>query len=211
MRMLMIAAALALAGCASAVYDSLDRRGVDSAGVLAQRTSALRTDLLDAEASLAKAADALAAIEGLDGAALAGQLDIARGAGQSAALAAQDMRLSADSMKAASARYFADAERDLSLMKPDDPAFRAAADRLDATIAAHRAFLSPIDAASLRLSPALSLYDAEVTALRKAPTSGVAAASRAASRASAITAARDAAQSLRAAADAAERFLETLN
>ena len=211
MRMLMIAAALLMTGCASAVYDSLDRRGVDSVDVLKERAGTLRAELRDAETSMIKAADALAAVDGLDGAALARRLDLARSEGQSAALAAQDMRLAADSMKAASERYFADKERELSLMKPDDAAYRASADRLAASGVAYRAFLTATDAASLRLSPALSLYDAEVVALRKAPTSGAAVAARASSRASTVTAAREAAQSLNAAGAEGDRFLAALN
>ncbi len=210
MRMLMIAAAVLMSGCASAVYDSLDRRGVDSADVLVQRADALRADIRESEMSLSRAADALAAVEGLDGAALARRLDIARSEGQNAALDAQDTRLSADSLKAASARYFADKERGLSLMNPDDPGYVAAADQLAAERSANRAFLSAVDAANLRISPALSLYDAEVTALRKAPTSGAVAAARAQSRASAVRAAREAAQSLNAAGVEADRFLAAL-
>ncbi|HNR77887.1 MAG TPA: hypothetical protein PKM48_12205, partial [Parvularculaceae bacterium] len=82
--------------------------------------------------------------------------------------------------------------------------------QLAAERSANRAFLSAVEAANLRISPALSLYDAEVTALRKAPTSGAVAAARAQSRASAVRAAREAAQSLNAAGVEADRFLAAL-
>lgn len=210
MRLLIIAAGLALSACASAVYDSLDRRGVDSATILAERASDLRTDIVAAQAALAKAGSALSAIDGKGGAPLARALDQARAAGQEAALGVQDVRLSYDSMKAASARYFADQERDLGLMKTSAENYRAAEKKLSAVKDAYRVAASALDGASLRLSPALSLYDAEITALRKAPTSAVAAEARAPSRTAAIAATSDAAASLEAAADAADRFLAAL-
>ena len=210
MRLLIFAASLALSACASAVYDSLDRRGVDSAAILSERTTDLAADISAARAALTKAGSALSAIDGKSGAALARALDQARAAGQDAALGVQDVRLSTDSMKAAGARYFADKERELSLMKIGEEDYRAADTRLAAASDAYRAFASSLDGASLRLSPALSLYDAEITALRKNPTSAVAAAARAATRASAIAATTDAAMSLGAAADKADRLLAAL-
>lgn len=210
MRMLILAAAIALNGCASAVYDSLDRRGVDSATILAERTAELQSDLSAAQSAIRTAASALAAIDTLDGAALSRQLDRARAAGQDAALAAQDVRLSTDSMKAAGARYFADREQELGLMKSGGETLRAAEAGLAAKSSAYRAFSSSVDAAALRLSPALSLHDAEVAALRKTPTSAIAAAARASERASAIRAAEDAADGLASAVSEAGRFLQSL-
>ena len=210
MRLLIIAAGLALSACASAVYDSLERRGVDSAIILAERTSDLHTDISEVQAALTKAGSALSAIEGKDGAPLARALDQARAAGQEAALGVQDVRLSSDSMKAASARYFTDQERDLGLMKTSEENYRAAEKKLAAARDAYRVFASTLDGASLRLSPAISLYDTEIAALRKNPTSAVAASARASSRAATIAATSDAAASLDAAAVAADRFLAAL-
>ncbi len=211
MRILTIAVlSLALTGCATAVYDSLDRRGVNSQAILVERAGEFRADAAGAKAAIEKAEASLAGIDGLDGAALSRKIDGTRAAGQDAALAAQDFRLSADSLKAASARYFGAREEELSLMKTSEEALRAAQAQLDASKDAYRSLLSTNDAANLRLSPALSLHDAEVTALRKSPTSGVAADARSAERAAARAAARDAAAGLQAAIAGADKFVGTL-
>ena len=96
-------------------------------------------------------------------------------------------------------------------MKTSEETLRAAEAELSAIDAAHRAFISAADAAKLRLSPALSLYDAEVTALRRNATSRLFADSRAGERASAIAASTEAQDGLTAATAAANRYLEALN
>lgn len=210
MRMLIVAAALALMGCATAVNDSLDRRGVDAQTMLAERVTTTRADALEAGAQIRKAGATLGAIADLDGAALARQLDQARAAGQDAALAAQDFRLSVDTVKAAGERYFREAEEELSLMKTGAEEINAAEAKLAAVAGAHRDFIATADAAKLRLSPALSLHDAEVTALRRNATSRIAAEARAGERASALRAAESAGDGLAAAASAADRYLDAL-
>ncbi len=210
MRILMIAAALALSGCATAVNDSLDRRGVDAKTIFAERVTDTRNDAVRAQSAFTKAAMELQRINGLDGAALSRQLDQARAAGQDAAIAAQDLRLSLDTAKAAGGRFFQRREEELALMKTSEENLRAAEAQLAALKADNRAYQSAFDAAKLRLSPALSLYDAEVTALRRNATSRIAAEARASERASAIAASNDAAQSLGAAASEADRFLNAL-
>lgn len=212
MRIWTIAAfAFALTGCATAVYDSLDRRGVDARTILVERTGDFRSDALAAKTAVEKAEAALAAIDGFDGAALARRIDSVRAEGQSAALAAQDFRLSADSLKAASARYFGAREEELALMKTSEESLRAAQAGLDASKAAYRTLLSALDSSTLRLSPALSLFDAEVTALRKSPTSGVGASARIGQRNAARASAKEAGAGLAATIAAADAFVGTLN
>ncbi len=210
MRMLIFAAALALAGCATAVNDSLDRRGVDAKTMLTERVTAARADAVEAGAAFDKAGAALGAIEGLNGAELARQLDQARAAGQDAALSTQDFRLSIDTAKAAGERYFCKQEEELSMMKTSEENRRAAEAEMTAIKDAHRDFISAVDAAKLRVSPALSLYDAEVTALRRNATSRIAADSRAAERASTIAATQEASNGLAAAAKEADRYIGAL-
>lgn len=210
MRMLMISAMIALSGCATAVNDSLDRRGLDARTLLAERVTTARDDATKAGSAFGKAAEALSAIEGLDGAALARGLDQARAAGQDAALAAQDMRLSADTAQAAAARFFQKKDEELALMKTSEESLRAAEAELASLDKSHRAFAAAFNAAKWRLSPALSLYDAEVTALRKNATSRIAADARAGERASAVKAANEAGAALAAAAKEADRYLEAL-
>lgn len=211
MRILTIAALLlAITGCATAVYDSLDRRGVDARSILVERVADLRADAAAAKTALANAETALAGIDGADGVALSRKIDAARAAGQGAALAAQDLRLSAGSVKAASARYFGAREEELNLMKTSEEDVRAAETQLDASKDAYKKMLDAVDAANFRLSPALSLYDAEMTALKKSPTSGVAAVARESERAAARQAAREAAISLDAAVAGADRFAQSL-
>jgi hypothetical protein len=210
MRILMIAAALALSGCATAVNDSLDRRGVDAKTIFTERVAATRNDAARAQSAFSAAAAELQKVGGLDGAALSRQLDQARAAGQDAALSAQDLRLSIDTAKAAGSRLIQKKEEELALMKTSEETLRAARADLDALKVGNRTYLGAFDAAKLRLSPALSLYDAEVTALRRNATSRIAAEARAGERASAIEASNDAAQSLGAAVVEADRFLDGL-
>ncbi len=210
MRMLMIfAAALTLAGCATAVYDSLERRGVDARSLHIERVTEARADAATARASFDNAAAALAGVDGIEGSALARQIDEVRAAGQDAALAAQELRLSADTVKSSGARFFRGWEEEIALYEAKDER-DAAASRLAVTAEAHRAFLSSLDAAGFRLSPALSLYDREATALRRSPTSSIAVKARGAERQSAQGAAADASQSLEATIKAADRYLEAL-
>lgn len=201
---------LALPGCATGVYDSLDRRGVDARSVLAERIAEMRSDAVVARTAVSSAENELAAIDGADGAALAKKIDAARAAGQNAALAAQDLRLSTDSASAASARYFSAREEELAIIKTNEEDLRAAKARLEAGKKAYRTMLDAIDAATFRLSPALSLYDAEMVILKKNPTSGVAARSREAERDAARNAARDAVEGLDRAVAATDRFAESL-
>lgn len=196
MRLLtMTMAMMALGACASAVYDSLDRRGVDAKSVFFTRIGEANADIREAEAALASAAIALAAVDGLDGPALARQIGVARAAGDDAALAAQDLRLSTESTKAAAARYFTAREDEFALQKASGE-IAAMQKEVAAVREANAAVVSSVGAATLRLSPALSLYEAEVRALRKNPTSGVAAAARAGRRASAIEAVKEAESAL---------------
>ncbi len=212
MRRLFLLAAFALlsAGCASAVYDSLDRRGVDAKTVLAGRVTDARDDALAAAGKVEAASAALGAAKSLDGADLARQLSAALGASQAAAGAAQDLRLSTNSAGASGARYFEAWEQEIALL--DSATERdAAAGRLKAQADAHMRLGAALNGASLRLSPALSLLNEEVAALRKSPTSGVAVKSRAGRIDAAAAASGDAAAGLRDAAAEAERFLSTLN
>ncbi len=211
MRNLIIAAALALGGCATAVYDSLERRGIDSGAVFVERLDNTRADMLVASKSFAASSAALAAVDQLDGAALARQSNAVKAAGQDVAVAARDLRLSLDSAKAAAARYFGASEDELTLMESNVEGLDAAGKKLAATNAAWRSFEAASDAAALRLSPALSLCDAEASALRRNPTSGLAAASRAKSRAGAISAVGDVRASLNIAVMAGDELRSALN
>jgi len=188
---------LFLTGCASAVYDSLDRRGVSSTDILQQRLVEFRSDAIAGEKSLNNAVAALDAIEGLDREPLALQLNRTRAAGNDAALASQQFRLSSDSLEAAASRYFDDQHSELSALKSDDQSLQAKKSKLDASEKAFRSLSQTIDATKLRLSPALSLYDAEVTALRRKPTDGAFAASRASKRDAAKSASKEVADSLK--------------
>jgi hypothetical protein len=211
MRILTIAAVvLALTGCATAVNESLDRRGVDPRSVLADRISDTRNEAAQAKTAFDKAGAALDALTGLDGAALARQLDEARAAGQDAAIATQDLRLSIDTAKTQGGRYFRKQQEEMALMKPESAAYAAAAEDLAAVEAAHRAFAASLDAAKLRLSPALSLYDTEITTLRSNPTSRNAVDAREVERAATRTAVTGASDSLAAAVAEADRYLEML-
>jgi hypothetical protein len=209
MRILMIAAAVLLSGCASAVYDSLDRRGVDSRAVLAARVDELRADAAGARARFAEAAAALEDVEGRSGPELARRIDVVRGAGERAALAAQDLRLAAESMEAAGGRYFAAREKEIRLRPAGVESSRAAA-ALAAERRSYEALSATLAAALLRLSPALSLYDREAAALRRDPTSAVAAATHARERAAAVAATQEATRGLDAAAAAAAEFRSLL-
>jgi hypothetical protein len=211
MRIMVIAAAMALSGCATAVYDSLERRGIDASAVLVERLDKTRADMLVASESFAASSVALVAVDQLDGAALAQQSNAVKAAGQDAALAAQDLRLSLDSAKTAAARYFREREDESALMESNGGNRDAAGSQLAATNAAWRAFETASDASALRLSPALSLYDAEASALRRNPTSGLAAASRAKSRAGAIAAIDDVRASLDIAVKAGDDLRSALN
>lgn len=207
MRILFLCGLLALGACATPVNDSLERRGVDARMVLAGRVTDARADAMKAKSSIDAAADALGEVEGLDGSALASQLARARAAGQDAALAAQDLRLSRESADDAAGRYIGKQEERLSLIRATADAYERMVARLDAMKASVQSFSNAYKGASLRLSPALSLYDAEVSALRRNATSGVAAQARRAEREAAIDAARSASASLDGAIAAADGLL----
>jgi hypothetical protein len=210
LRTLTIAALLALAGCASAVYDSLERRGVDAKSVLVDRVGDARDDALAAASKIEAAAGALAAAKGLEGPALARQIDLARAGAQDAAVAAQDLRLSTDTVGASGARYFTEWEEEIGLYQTRAEQDAAAA-KLKAQAEAHRKLGAALGAASLRLSPALTILNDEVAVLRKNPTSGVVVASRAARIDAASASAAEAAAALRGAGAEADRFLAALN
>lgn len=209
-RTLTIAAMLALTGCASAVYDSLERRGIDARSVLTERVADARGDALAAAAKIEFAAAALTAVKGLDGPALARKLDAARGSAQDAAVAAQDVRLSADTVGASGARYFRGWEEEIGLYQTPGEQ-EAAAAKLKSQAEAHKRLGGAFSAANLRLSPALTLLNDEIAVLRENPTSGVVAASRSARIDAAASASAEAAAALRAAGGEADRFLTVLN
>lgn len=209
-RLFLVLLPLLAAGCASAVYDSLERRGVDAKIVLEGRVRDARDDALAAASKLDAASAALTAAKGLEGASLARQIDAARAGAQDAAIAAQDVRLSADTVGASGARYFQQSEEEIALY--DTAAERdAAANRLKAQASAHKQLGGALGAAILRLSPALTLLNEEVAALRKNPTSGVLVRSRESRIDAAGASARDATSALREAAAEADRFLAALN
>lgn len=209
LRTLMMAAALALAGCASAVYDSLERRGIDARTVLAGRVADARDDAFAAAAKVEAAGAALAAAKGLEGPALARQLDAARASAGDAAVAAQDVRLATDTVGANGERYFREWDEEIGLYQT--PAEQEAA---RAKLAAQREAFGKLGgalgSARLRLSPALSLLNEEIAVLRENPTSGVVVTSRAARIEAANAAAKEAGGALRTAGAEAERFLAAL-
>lgn len=212
MRRSLLVAALALlaAGCASAVYDSLDRRGIDARTILADRVSDARNDAVSAAGKIEAAGAALSAAKSLDGPDLARQLSAALGAAQDAAAASQDLRLSTGAAGSSGARYFETLEQEIGLLETGAER-DAAAGRLQAQADAHRKLGLALNAAILRLSPALTLLNEEVATLRKSPTSGVAARSRAGRIDAAAAASGEAAAALRDAAAEGDRFLAALN
>jgi len=202
--------ALSAAGCASAVYDSLERRGVDAKSVLSDRVADARDDANAAAAKIEAAGQALGATRGLEGAPLARQIDSARAAAQDAAIAAQDVRLASDTVGAAGGRYFREWEEEIGLYETTAERSAAAA-RLNADREGHRRLGGALGAASLRLSPALTLLTDEIAVLRKNPTSGVVVSSRAGRIDTASNAAVEAAGALRSAAGEADSFLAALS
>lgn len=207
---LVTALALLAAGCASAVYDSLDRRGVDAKAILADRVADAQGDARAAAGKVEAAAAALSAAKSLDGPDLARQLSAALGASQDAAVAAQDLRLSTGAAGESGARYFEAWEEEIGLLESATER-DAALGRLKAQADAHRKLGAALNGAILRLSPALSLLNEEAATLRKTPTSGVAARSRAGRIDAAAASSGEAAAALREAAAEAERFLAVLN
>jgi hypothetical protein len=201
--------ALAITGCATAVYDSLERRGVDAKSILVERVTDVRADALAADKALGAAIAALNRLDGLEGPALARQIDAARAAGNEAAVKARDLRLSTSSAGAAGARYLREWEEEIGLY-PTQGERDAAAARLAADRNRHRALVAALETSNLRLSPALSLYAAEVDALRRNATSGVVAASRKENRDAAARAGADASAGLKAAINAADGLLAAL-
>jgi hypothetical protein len=209
-RLFVAALSLLAAGCASAVYDSLERRGVDAKTVLAGRVEEARDDALIAATKVEAAGAALGAAKSLDGPSLARQLSVALGAVEDAAVAAQDVRLSADGVGASGARYFEAWEEEIGLYQTAAERDEALS-RLKAQAGAHRALVGALGAASLRLSPALALLNDEVATLRKNPTSAVVVNSRAARIDAAVAASGEASAALREAAAEADRFLAILS
>lgn len=210
MRFAIFAAVLALCGCATAVNDSLDRRGVDARSLLAERLADARGDAARADATFAASADQLSAIKGLDGAALARRLDQAVAAGQDAALAAQDLRLSVGTANAAAGRYFRKKEDEIALMKTSAENAAAAQTGLNAIRAEDAKFNAAYEATRLRVSAALSLYDAETAALRRNATSRIAAEARVSERAAALATVAEAEAGLAALIDATDGYLGAL-
>ncbi|MCB2114607.1 MAG: hypothetical protein KDD85_13830 [Parvularculaceae bacterium] len=202
---------LPIAGCASAVYDSLGRRGVDSTEILLKRLAQFETDARAGEAAMREAGAALEAVESLDGEALARRIARIRGAADNAALAAQQFRLSSGSLAAATSRYFSDRDDELDLYRDENRRTVQLGARLRAARSAHLSLSRSNDEAQALSPPALRLIDAEAAALRAAPTSAALAASRAGARAQAVKAAQDAAHALARASDNAAEFSAVLN
>jgi hypothetical protein len=189
-----IAAALAVASCASAVHDSLERRGVDSGAVLQIRVDEAVSDARLARASLKNAADALRAVDSLSESALPRQIEKIYAAGADAGVRAQDLRASTDSMKSAGARFLSDRAAEIGFM--DDPAHKAAEQaKLDAARDARTRILDAFTGANLRANAAVTVYNAEAAFMRR-NISAAAVASRASERASALSLAEDAISAL---------------
>lgn len=210
LRALTIAAALALTGCASAVYDSLERRGVDARAVLIDRVGDARDDAVLTATRLEAAARELSDAKTLEGPMLARQLDMARASAQDAAVAAQDLRLSGESMSASGARYLREWEEEIALYQTPDEK-EAAAAKLKAQAEALDQLSVLFSTANLSVSPALTLLNEEIAELRKNPTSGVVVTSRAGRIDAATDAAVEAARVLRNISLGADRFLFSLS
>ena len=210
MRLLMFAFVLSLCGCATAVNDSLDRRGVDPGALLTKRIDEARNRASQTEKAFAEAVGALAKIDRLEGAELAHQLDLARAAGQNSSVATQELRLSVNSAKEAAARYFKRRSNELALTKSNTEAAAAMEFTLRIANERHKNFVVAFNAANLRLSPALKLYNSEVAKLRENATSQIAAEARKDERASAINAVDDARDGLAGIVITAEDYREAI-
>lgn len=206
MRLTFLAAAvLSLSSCATAVYDSLDRRGVDAAQILDARISAVRDDATAAIQSLNTERNAIAAIGGLDGAPLARHLDKAKAAHGDASIAAQSYRLTIDNARLAGDRYLNAKTEEIRYL--DASEISAARDALNSAMAVLGNFHSAATAARLAISPALTVSNQEISLLRQHSTSGAFAASRTTERQTAINALSNATDMLEKTRTAANEVL----
>lgn len=204
MRRTIIAAALLVAaGCATAVSDSLERRGVSTRDVAMQRLDAVADAAENSASSLRRADSELIAVAGLDGSALANQIGKAGAACDGAAHAAQNLRIEMRTARDAGARWFTSWNADLAYQSTEARRREEAA--LDAAKARHLRLMADFDLAAAATDGAVAKCADETDFLKKNPSKLAASAHRGAREAFSAAAA-DAIRRLNAARAEATLF-----
>ncbi|MEQ8748187.1 MAG: DUF2959 family protein [Amphiplicatus sp.] len=204
MRRLVIAALLALTGCATAVSDSLERRGVTPEEKAMEQAAAAGETAARAGAALQNAGAAMKAVANADAATIGQRTAALDAACSAAARDAQELRIDMRAAQSAGGRWLNEWERQSQYDIDDDTRQRNAVDLGGARSRFDR-LMADFARAADTADKAVALCNIETEFLGKNP-GPVAAASRRNQRAAFAEAVADAQRRLNAAKSAAASF-----
>ena len=159
------AMALALSGCASTYYGTLERFGLEKRDILVDRVKDARSEQADAQETFASALDEFRALVEVDGGALEQQYDKMNASYKRSQKQAADVRARIKAVNDVGDRLFTEWEKELALYESPDLR-RRSSEQLSATRSDYTQLLAAMNRAAAKMDPVLELYQDQVLFLK---------------------------------------------
>ncbi len=162
---ILVAGVLALSGCASAYYGTLEQFGFEKRDILVDRVKAARGEQAQAQETFASALDEFRALVEVDGGELEKQYDKMNASYTRAQKQAAEVNSRIKSVDDVGKRLFREWEKELNLYESPDLR-RRSAEQLAATQADYTQLLAAMNKAADKMDPVLELYEDQVLFLK---------------------------------------------
>ncbi|MEL7492053.1 MAG: DUF2959 domain-containing protein [Pseudomonadota bacterium] len=162
---ILVAGVLALSGCASAYYGTLEQFGFEKRDILVDRVKAARGEQAQAQETFASALDEFRALVEVDGGELEKQYDKMNASYTRAQKQAAEVNNRIKSVDDVGKRLFREWEKELNLYESPDLR-RRSAEQLAATQADYTQLLAAMNKAADKMDPVLELYEDQVLFLK---------------------------------------------
>lgn len=162
---IMIAGFIAITGCASAYYGTLERFGFEKRDILVDRVEEARGEQADAQEVFASALDEFRALVDIDGGDLEKQYDKLNASYERSKRQADDVRERIDAVEDVGGRLFKEWRQELKLYENADLRRRSEA-QLRTTEREYERLLIAMNRAADKMDPVLALYQDQVLFLK---------------------------------------------
>ncbi|MEL7488434.1 MAG: DUF2959 domain-containing protein [Pseudomonadota bacterium] len=164
-RLILAATVVALSGCATAYYSTLEQFGFEKRDILVDRVKDARGEQADAQETFASALEEFRTLVSVDGGELERQYDRMSASYKRSQKQAEDVRARIKAVNDVGDRLFKEWEKELALYESADLR-RRSAEQLSATQADYIKLLSAMNRAAAKMDPVLELYEDQVLFLK---------------------------------------------
>ena len=162
---ILAAGALAIAGCATAYYGTMEKFGFEKRDILVDRVKDARGEQAEAQETFASALDEFRALVEIDGGELEKQYDKMNASYARTQKQAADVRKRIKDVDDVGKRLFREWEKELELYDSPDLR-RRSSEQLSATQADYNQLLAAMNKAASKMDPVLELYEDQVLFLK---------------------------------------------